>query len=491
MTFDPGRAGRSTTHAVASTFMPTRAPQVIGALVFALGFTVICGWVLQIESLVRIVPGFIAMVFNTALCFALSGIALATKRKSLRRALAIAIAVIAALVWSQDFFRIDLGLDQLVLRVPFPDTSPFPGRMAPQTCICFLLAAFTLFSLTLPYRRWLSALIQAVTIAMGIAGFVSLIGYSLQLELIYSWYRYTRMAVHTAGGFALLATGLWLAWYRITVETGAFDEHEDQRINFIGAALIIIVAVVAGISGFALLARHTERIALHALTIELDGQLRAMENALAERSSDVDWIAHMPSLEQHMSALQKDPNDLDRRAALQRWTTERIGNDLEAISIYSPDGSLLAASGTPWRSPQIDIDISAGAHLLWHGGARVRVFAPLRFANLGDVGSIEVEMNFPMIAELIGSTAKVSATADVRMCGNLDDSSMQCLPTRLEPSAVAAASRHVRGVELPMSLAFRGESGARVFLNYRLRNSVGAYGRLRDSGIALVMQQET
>jgi PAS domain S-box-containing protein len=100
-------------------------------------------------------------------------------------------------------------------------------------------------------------------------------------------------------------------------------------------------------------------------------------------------------------------------------------------------------------------------------------------------------MNFPMIAELIGSTAKVSATADVRMCGNLDDSSMQCLPTRLEPSAVAAASRHVRGVELPMSLALRGESGARVFLNYRLRNSVGAYGRLRDSGIALVMQQET
>ncbi len=100
-------------------------------------------------------------------------------------------------------------------------------------------------------------------------------------------------------------------------------------------------------------------------------------------------------------------------------------------------------------------------------------------------------MNFPLIAQLIRSTAKVSATADLRICGQLDDSSMRCLPTRLEPKLAASSPRAIRGVELPMSLALRGESGAREFLNYRVRNSVGAYGRLQDTGIAFVMQQET
>jgi PAS domain S-box-containing protein len=489
MLSDPSSpAGAVLRHARTPTLMPARAPQLIGALVFVLGVLVMSGWVLHVQPLVQILPGLIAMVFNTALCFALAGLALATRSVLLRRALAGVLAVFAALVWSQDFFRIDLGLDQLIVGVFFPDTSPFPGRMAPQTCICFLLAAFTLASLTFPYRRWLSLLTQTVTIVIGIAGFISLIGYSLQLELIYSWYRYTRMAVHTAGGFTVLALGLWLAWYRMTIEAGAFDEHEDQRINFIGGALIIIVAVVAGISGFSLLARHTERIALHALTIELDAQLRALDNALNERARDVEWIARLPALRERLADVAADPKNA---AGLQEWLSTLIAGDVAAINVYSSQGSLIASAGAPWRSAEIDIKASPQVRLLWRDGARVRVSSRLTGADRAALGSIEVELDLPLVAEMIRSTAKVSATGDLRICGDLDDASMQCLPTRLEPRAVSAAPRVMRSVELPMSLALRGESGARVFLNYRERNSVGAYGRLSDSGVALVMQQET
>jgi PAS domain S-box-containing protein len=470
------------------TLMPARAPQVIGAVVFGLGMLVMSGWLFRIQPIVQLLPGLIAMVFNTALCFALAGLALATRSVTLRRALASVLAFIAALVWSQDFFRIDLRLDQLVVDVFFPDTSPFPGRMAPQTCICFLLVAFTLVALTLPYRRWLSLLTQAVTIVIGIAGFISLIGYSLQLELIYSWYRYTRMALHTAGGFTVLALGLWLAWYRTTIEAGAFEQHEDQRINFIGGALIVIVAVVAGISGFSLLARHTERIALHALTIELDGQMRAIDDALNERERDVEWIARLPELHERLAHAGADPKN---SGLLQQWLATLIADEVAAITLYSAQGSLVASAGTPWRTPEIDIAASPGVRLLWQDGARVRVFERLTDERRVPLGSIEVELSLPLVAQIIRSTAKVSATGDLRICGDLDGAVMQCLPTRLEPRAMRSAPRTMRGVELPMSLALRGESGARVFLNYRERNSVGAYGRLPDSGVALVMQQET
>lgn len=484
----PSSSAGAVRHAATPTLMPARAPQLIGALVFALGVLVMSGWVFHVQPLVQILPGFIAMVFNTALCFALAGLALATRSVPLRRALGGVLAIVAALVWSQDFFRIDLGVDQFIVDVFFPDTSPFPGRMAPQTCICFLLVAFTLVSLTFPYRRWLSLLTQTVTIVVGIAGFISLIGYSLQLELIYSWYRYTRMAVHTAGGFTVLALGLWLAWYRMTIEAGAFDEHEDQRINFIGGALIIIVAVVAGISGFSLLARHTERIALHALTIELDGQLRALDDALSERARDVEWIARLPALRERLADVADDPKAV---VGLQEWLSTLIADDVAAINVYSAQGSLLASAGAPWRNAEIDIAALPQVRLLWQDGARARVFERLTGAEHTTIGSIEVELDLPLVAQMIRSTAKVSATGDLRICGDLDDTSMQCLPTRLEPNAARAAPRTMRGVELPMSLALRGESGARVFLSYRERNSVGAYGRLPESGVALVMQQET
>jgi PAS domain S-box-containing protein len=471
--------------------MSARAPEIVGALIVALGVTVMIGWVFRIPELVRIVPGFIAMVFNTALCFILAGVALVVRTARARRALAIVLATIAATVWTQDFFRIDLGIDQIFLRGFMPDSSPFPGRMAPQTCICFLLSAFCIFAMTLPYQRWLSIVTQAVTIIIAVAGFLSLIGYSLQLELIYSWYRYTRMAVHTAGGFAVLALGLWLAWFRTTLAAGAFEEHEDQRINFIGGALIVIVAVTAGISGFALLARHTEQIALHSLSIELDGQVRSLENMFEERAADVELFTRAPSLSQRLEVLNKDSRDQEALVGLQDWSHAAITREAVSIGVYTANGSLVASTGEAWASAPINIRLTPSMQLLWLDSVRLRIRAPVRNARGEQIGLLDMQLRAPLIDELVQSTAKMSATADLRICGIRDDVTMQCLPTRLVAHAAADAPRSIRGVELPISLALRGESGARIFLNYRERNSVGAYGQLPNAHLALAVQQET
>jgi PAS domain S-box-containing protein len=477
--------------AVERPSMSARAPEIIGVFVVALGFSVMLGWMFRIPELVRVVPGFIAMVPNTALCFVLAGVALIVRNALVRRTLTVTFGLIAATVWSQDFFRINLGIDQLFFREFLPNASVFPGRMAPQTCICFLLAAFTLFGLTLPYRRWLSNAMQTITIAIAVAGFLSLIGYSLQLELVYSWYRYTRMAVHTAGGFVVLALGLWLEWFRMTLAAGAFEEHEDQRINFIGGGLIVVVAVTAGISGFSLLARHTERIALHSLTIELDGQIRALENMIADRVGDVELFAHAPSLLQRLELLEQDPADAEVIAALQNWTRAAMTRDVAAVGVYSSSNTPIALAGDAWHEAPIDIQIAPSSRLLWLGSARLRIRAPVVNARGKMLGALEMELQAPLFAQLIRSTANVSLTADLRICGQRDADSMQCLPTRLDLRPFIAAPRDVRGVELPISLALRGESGARVFLNYRERNSVGAYGGLPGARLALVMQQET
>src|ERR1700689_1524319 len=53
-----------------------RLAQILGMLTILLGLSVLAGWALHIESLKTVLPGYVSMKANTALCFALSGTAL-------------------------------------------------------------------------------------------------------------------------------------------------------------------------------------------------------------------------------------------------------------------------------------------------------------------------------------------------------------------------------------------------------------------------------
>jgi uncharacterized membrane protein YciS (DUF1049 family) len=57
--------------------------KISGLLLILLGSTVIFGWIIKSEKIIRIYAGFSPMQFNTAICFILSGIILLfIKRKT-------------------------------------------------------------------------------------------------------------------------------------------------------------------------------------------------------------------------------------------------------------------------------------------------------------------------------------------------------------------------------------------------------------------------
>src|SRR5882672_1514606 len=89
----------------------------MGALLALLGGTVMLGWWTQLSILVRVLPNFTPMVFNTALSFILAGGALlmpffnADRYRRVTTVIGGAIAVIAALVLAEHLLRKDLGID--------------------------------------------------------------------------------------------------------------------------------------------------------------------------------------------------------------------------------------------------------------------------------------------------------------------------------------------------------------------------------------------
>jgi signal transduction histidine kinase/CheY-like chemotaxis protein len=91
-----------------------------------------------------------------------------------------------------------------------------PGRMAPNTAICFALiglgAAFSPGSWSRSRRSLLRVILGSLAFGLSV---VALSGYVTRLETAYGWGNLTRMAVHTSVGFILVSSGLLsLVWSR-------------------------------------------------------------------------------------------------------------------------------------------------------------------------------------------------------------------------------------------------------------------------------------
>ncbi len=111
---------------------------------------------------------------------------------------------------------VDLGIDELFMKHEVTVKTSHPGRMAPNTAVCFTLiglaAAFSPRGWS-PRARSLLRVVSA-SLAFGLST-VALSGYLTNLETAYGWGNLTRMALHTSVGFILVSNGmLCLVWSR-------------------------------------------------------------------------------------------------------------------------------------------------------------------------------------------------------------------------------------------------------------------------------------
>ena len=153
-----------------------------------LSSAVMIGWLAHLPVLVQLLSRGRAMRFNTALCFFLMGIALIAlgrQRIWLPRCLGVAIAVFAAMTGSQDWFGIDLGIDNLF----FADHSGVGpnsrGRMVINATICFVISGIGVTSLSFPGGHRFQPLLECLcgSIALANGAKPSALGYLLGARL--------------------------------------------------------------------------------------------------------------------------------------------------------------------------------------------------------------------------------------------------------------------------------------------------------------------
>ncbi len=187
---------------------------ILAYVALFLGIVVLIGWLANIPLLIQLLPTLTPMQFNTALMFVVLSIALLLSLRFRNGLVSTSFALFGLLFAGATFlqyvFDWNLGLDEFFQDAYIATRSTYPGRMAPNTAICFVFIGIGVAVLNFSNhkkRNWISACFAVLAFSFGA---VSLIGYFGSLEEAYGWGELTDMAPHTAVGFTLLGTALFV-----------------------------------------------------------------------------------------------------------------------------------------------------------------------------------------------------------------------------------------------------------------------------------------
>lgn len=219
-------------------------------LAMLLGITVAIGWLLSAEPLLRLIPDSILMNFNAALLTTLTAAALCMGRHRLaapvRRAAGGVIIMWATLLVLQNVGSLDIGLGWHGIHSRIVTSNLKPNMVAPATCLAFFLIGYILQRLDLPYTPRLSARLRRAIGTIALLCATGFAGFFLDLNLLYPWYQFNRMALATAVALTLLMLSIFFIHRANDRERAHRPSRAGSRIVTIGTVLLLIMGMAAG-----------------------------------------------------------------------------------------------------------------------------------------------------------------------------------------------------------------------------------------------------
>ena len=476
-----------------------RPSVLIGATIAAAGALMMAGWLLEVQAIVRVLPGFL-MVFNTALGFAVAGGALSAgalapgRRKAAQAGAGLVLATLGALVLAQHVLGASLGIDWpgLHTRMIDPGSNPSPGRMSPATCVGFMLVGAVL--LLAPRARGTAQMlaVRVLTAALALLGLLAVAGYVLDLPDILDAYWLAQVSLPTAMSFILLALGLWLDWRGEPWNAQRLIRGEDDRIALAGTLVLAGCIVTTGTVVFWLMLSQMEHMLAADLGFALKSR-RAMVAGVIQRAVEqAADVGARPNIQRLYGVLSERPGDADTQAFLKTVAASTLKSGFSVFAFVDAEGRELARAGDFLAASDLRIPLPqafAGrrADLLWDGSFVLDVRADVVAGGIR-LGEARGQHRLAELGSVMTDTADLSATSEFGLCG-LRAGKLHCAPTRFQPRvfdipAVAGGNR------LPMSYALEGYTGVLKLADYRGKRVLAAYTPLGATGAGLVLKAD-
>jgi PAS domain S-box-containing protein len=186
---------------------------IAGALLCAaVGLAIMVAWLVRATAVLRWGSN-TPMPFNTALAFAVTGVALACKRPRAALAAGLFDTVLGAMVLAEYALDRSFGIDQLLAKAYIAGPHDAPGRSAINTAVSLTLVGAGLLMWGPWRRRRRPAALAAAGSVIGMIGGIAASGYATGNPTAYGWSQVTAMALLTALTILTLAvTLLTTAW---------------------------------------------------------------------------------------------------------------------------------------------------------------------------------------------------------------------------------------------------------------------------------------
>src|SRR5215831_21140976 len=185
---------------------------VTGGFAVVLGLLVLLGWHTHSVDLLQVVPTFAPMQYNAALGLLLCGsglLALVGGWGRLAELCGALVLLLGGLTLSEYLGGIDLGIDQLFMQHFIAMATAHPGRMSPNTALCFMLLGAIVMVMRTSVHGVRTLLLTGLgSVAVVALGLVACFGYLVQVKGIPGWAAFTDTAVHAAVCCTLLGLGL-------------------------------------------------------------------------------------------------------------------------------------------------------------------------------------------------------------------------------------------------------------------------------------------
>ena len=457
------------------------------------------GWVLEVRAIVRVLPGFL-MVFNTALGFAVAGVALSAgalapaRRKAAQTGAGLALAALGALVLAQHALGVSLGIDWPGLHTWMidPGRNPFPGRMSPATSIGFMLAGSVLLLVSRVRGTAQVLAVRTLTAAVAVLGLLAVAGYALNLPDILDAYWLTQVSLPTAMSFILLALGLWLDWRGESWNARRLIRGEDDRIALTGALVLAGCIVAAGTVVFWLMLSQMEHILVTDLGFALKNRRAMVAGAIERAVGQAADIGARPNVQRLYAVLSKKPGDADARAFLGTIASSTLKSGFSALAFLDAEARELAGAGDFLAASDLHIPLAqvfAGkrADLLWDGSLVLEVRADVVVDGIR-LGEVRGRHRLAELRSVMTDTADLSATSEFGLCGRRAGM-LHCAPTRFQ-RRVFDLPMVSGGNRLPMSYAMDGGTGVLKLTDYRGKRVLAAYTPLEALGAGLVLKTD-